>query len=60
MNEKEKMMYADFIMAMRLRGKEEYNDNNVIVAENQAAGHLYGEKYRAIRSDFNERIKRNL
>ena len=59
MNEQEKAMYADFIMGMRERAKYEYGDN-MIVVNDSAPYHFYGEKYYVIRDDFKQRVKRNL
>lgn len=53
MNSVEKTMYADFIMAMRKRGKQ---CEDKIIAENKAAENLYGKKYSIIRENFNKRV----
>lgn len=59
MNDKEKNMYADFIMAMRQRGRQEYDVPDEM-SENNAAEHVYGQKYLAIREDFKERVQADL
>lgn len=59
MNDKEREMYADLIMGMRLRGKME-DDTPDPIPENEAAENLYGEKYEAIREDFTERVAKGL
>lgn len=59
MKNKEKTMYADFIMGMRMRGKHKFADN-IYIPENRAAEILYGEKYEVIRDDFTERVSKEL
>jgi len=56
MNQEQQQMYADFIMGMRQRGKEEQSANSEHIPENAAAEKLYGSKYGAIRADFTQRV----
>lgn len=54
MNDDELSMYADFIMGMRQRARQE--SNKEWINENFAAEKLYGDMYVAIREDFQKRV----
>lgn len=55
MKDTERDMFADFIMGMRGRGREE-DDSASPTPENQAAENLYGEQYEVIRKHFTETV----